>query len=76
MFDKLIRSPRMYQELIHCWNISNAPKDLGGLPFIAAGLGYHPISKTDYLYKMAREEFLLLMFMIKLMPQLLEKFLE
>jgi tryptophan halogenase len=59
MFDKLIRSPRMYQELLHCWNISNAPKDLGGLPYIAAGLGYHPIAKTDYLYKMAREEFTL-----------------
>jgi len=57
MFDKLIRSPRMYQELIHCWNISNAPKDLGGIPYIAAGMGYHPLTKTDYEYKMARGEF-------------------
>ena len=57
MFDKVVRSPRLYQEFIHCWNISNAPKDLGGLPYIAAGLGYHPITKTDYEYKMAREEF-------------------
>ena len=57
MFDKVVRSPRLYQEFIHCWNISNAPKDMGGLPYIAAGLGYHPITKVDYEYKMAREEF-------------------
>ena len=57
MFDKVVRSPRLYQEFIHCWNIANAPKDLGGLPYIAAGLGYHPITKTDYKHKMARGEF-------------------
>jgi len=57
MFDKVVRSPRLYQEFIHCWNISNAPKDLGGLPYIAAGLGYHPLTKTDYMYKMSRGEF-------------------
>jgi len=56
MFDKVVRSPRLYQEFIHCWNISNAPKDLGGLPYIAAGLGYHPLTKTDFLYKMSRGE--------------------
>ena len=57
MFDKIVRSPRLYQEFIHCWNISNAPKDLGGLPYIAAGLGYHPLTKTDYEYKISRGEF-------------------
>ena len=56
MFDKVVRSPRLYQEFIHCWNISNAPKDLGGLPYIAAGLGYHPLTKTDYNYKVNRRE--------------------
>ena len=56
MFDKVVRSPRLYQEFIHCWNISNAPKDLGGLPYIAAGLGYHPLTKTDFMYKMSRGE--------------------
>ena len=57
MFDKIVRSPRLYQEFIHCWNIANAPKDLGGIPYIAAGMGYHPLTKTDYEYKMARGEF-------------------
>ena len=56
MFAKVVRSPRLYQEFIHCWNISNAPKDLGGLPYIAAGLGYHPLTKTDYNYKVNRRE--------------------
>jgi len=56
MFDKVVRSPRLYQEFIHCWNISNAPKDLGGLPYIAAGLGYHPLTTTDYNYKVNRRE--------------------
>ena len=59
MFDKVVRSPRLYQEFIHCWNIANAPKDLGGLTYIAAGLGYHPLTKTDYKHKMARGEFTL-----------------
>ena len=57
MFDKVVRSPRLYQEFIHCWNIANAPRDLGGLVYIAAGLGYHPLTKTDYKHKMARGEF-------------------
>ena len=57
MFDKIVRSPRLYQEFIHCWNIANAPKELGGIPYIAAGMGYHPLTKTDYEYKMARGEF-------------------
>jgi len=56
MFDKIVRSPRMYQEVLHCFNISNAPKDLGGLIYIAAGLGYHPLSPTDVQYKIARGE--------------------
>tara|TARA_B000000557_G_scaffold3928_1_gene3106 strand:+ start:2515 stop:4044 length:1530 start_codon:yes stop_codon:yes gene_type:complete len=59
MFDKVVRSPRLYQEFIHCWNISNAPNDLGGLTYIAAGLGYHPLAKSDYEYKIARREFTL-----------------
>ena len=59
MFDKVVRSPRSYQEFIHCWNIANAPKDLGGIPYIAAGMGYHPLTKTDYEYKIARKEFAL-----------------
>ena len=57
MFDKVVRSPRSYQEFIHCWNIANAPKDLGGIPYIAAGMGYHPLAKSDYEYKIARKEF-------------------
>ena len=59
MFDKVVRSPRSYQEFIHCWNIANAPKDLGGIPYIAAGMGYHPLAKSDYEYKIARKEFAL-----------------
>ena len=59
MFDKVVRSPRSYQEFIHCWNIANAPKDLGGIPYIAAGIGYHPLAKSDYEYKIARKEFAL-----------------
>ena len=54
MFDKVVRSPRLYQEFIHNYNIANAPKDLGGLVYIAAGLGYHPISPTDTDRSMAR----------------------
>ena len=53
MFDKVVRSPRLYQEFIHNYNIANAPKDLGGLVYIAAGLGYHPISPTDTDHSMA-----------------------
>ncbi len=59
MFDKVVRSPRLYQEFIHNYNIANAPKDLGGLVYIAAGLGYHPISPTDTDHSMARGEFTL-----------------
>lgn len=56
MFDKVVRSPRMYQEFLHCFNIANAPKDLGGLVYIAAGLGYHPLSPTDTEYNFHKGE--------------------
>ena len=52
MFDKVVRSPRLSG--IHSQLACNAPKDLGGLVYIAAGLGYHPISPTDTDHSMAK----------------------
>ena len=57
MFDKVVRSPRMYQEFLHNFNIANAPKDLGGLVYIAAGMGYHPISATDSRYTFSKGDY-------------------
>ena len=47
----------MYQEFIHNFNIANAPKDLGGLVYIAAGMGYHPISATDSRYSFSKGDY-------------------
>ena len=57
MNDKIVRSPRLYQELIHSWNISNAPSGLGGTTYIAAGLGYHPCTKATTRYVINRDEY-------------------
>lgn len=57
MYDKVVRSPRLYQEFIHNFNIANAPKDLGGLVYIAAGLGYHPLTATDSIHTRNRREY-------------------
>lgn len=55
--DKIVRSPRLYQEVIHCWNISNAPSGLGGTTYIAAGLGYHPATPATTRYVLNRDEY-------------------
>tara|TARA_B100001996_G_scaffold51494_1_gene36822 strand:- start:454 stop:2013 length:1560 start_codon:yes stop_codon:yes gene_type:complete len=57
MNDKIVRSPRLYQELIHSFNISNAPQALGGTTYIAAGLGYHPCTKATTEYVINRDEY-------------------
>lgn len=52
--DGYVRTPRLYMEFIHCTNVTNKFPDLAGSLYIAAGMGYHPISKTQLEYELTR----------------------
>jgi tryptophan halogenase len=53
--DGVVRTPRLYMELIHCSNVTNKFPDLSGTLYIAAGMGYHPIGKTQMEYEIHKK---------------------
>ena len=48
--DKVI-SPRLYKEFLHNVNVAHAQSDLEGTLYIASGLGYNPIGRTEVNYR-------------------------
>jgi len=53
--DGYVRTPRLYMEFIHCSNVTNKFPDLSGTLYIAAGMGYNPIGKTQMDYEFSRK---------------------
>lgn len=53
--DGFVRTPRLYMEFIHCSNVTNKFPDLAGTLYIAAGMGYNPINKTQLEYEFSRQ---------------------
>ena len=52
--DGYVRTPRLYMEFIHCSNVTNKFPDLAGTLYIAAGMGYNPVGKTQLEYEISR----------------------
>ena len=54
--DGIVRSPRLYMEVLHGANLVNKFSNMSGTLYIASGLGYNPIGKTDMEYKVEKGE--------------------
>lgn len=53
--DGMVRTPRLYMEFIHCANVTNRFSDMSGTLYIAAGMGYNPIGKTELQYEISKK---------------------
>jgi len=50
--DKTMTSPRLYKEFVHAHNVTNVAEDLQGSNYIAAGMGYSHIGKTETEFRL------------------------
>ena len=49
--DNIVVSPRLYKEFLHNVNVAHAQSDLEGTLYIASGMGYNPIGRTEVNYR-------------------------
>lgn len=50
LFDQVMRAPRLYQEFVYSVTRFHELGPLDGLLYIAAGMGYNPMSETQYKF--------------------------